>query len=829
MKKFLFTFTVMLMALMSVTSARAKEAYAVYSQSRILTFYYDDEQSSRSMYGSVYSVGFGSWTINNSNLDGVIFDSSFADYKPTSTANWFANSPSLLSVEGLEYLNTSEVTDMSSMFSGCSSLTSLDLRGFDTGKVTNMNSMFYGCSSLVTIRVGEGWTTSSVTSSDGMFYGCQRLTGGNGTQFDNNKTDKTYARIDGGGDGQGYLTGMVAYVVYNSFSKIMTFYYDDKKLDRQGDGSVYSLGNVTMAGNDIESVTFNSSFAQYKPTSTSHWFDNKSFLSSFDGLQYLNTSNVTDMSSMFSGCSSLTELDLSGFDIGNVTNMSSMFSGCSSLPSLDLSSFDTGKVTDMSNMFSGCSSLVTIRVGEGWNTSSVTSSDGMFYGCQSLSGGNGTQFDNSKTDKTYARIDGGDDGQGYLTGMVAYVVYNSFSRIMTFYYDDKKLDRQGDGSVYSLGNVTMAGNDIESVTFNSSFAQYKPTSTSHWFDNKSFLSSFDGLQNLNTSNVTDMSSMFSGCGSLEELDLSGFDTGKVTDMNNMFSDCSSLVTIRVGDGWTTSSVTSSDGMFYGCQRLTGGNGTQFDNNKTDKTYARIDGGDEGQGYLTGMVAYVVYNSFSKIMTFYYDDKKLDRQGDGSVYSLGNVTMAGNDIESVTFNSSFAQYKPTSTSHWFDNKSFLSSFDGLQYLNTSNVTDMSSMFSGCGSLEELDLSGFDTGKVTDMSNMFSGCSSLVTITVGDGWNIGNEVNGDDMFYDCQNLKGGNNTAYDSRYTDVSYARVDGRDGPGYLTAKEGIATGVGSVGNGLSSADAPMFNLQGQRVNDSYRGVVIQNGQKVLKK
>ena len=616
MKKFLFTFTVMLMALMTVTSARAKEAYAVYSQSRILTFYYDDEQSSRSMYGTPYSVGFANWTSNNPFVEQVIFDFSFADYKPTSTANWFANSPSLSSIEGLEYLNTSEVTDMSSMFSGCSSLTSLDLRGFDTGKVTNMNSMFYGCSSLVTIRVGEGWTTSSVTSSDGMFYGCQRLTGGNGTQFDNNKTDKTYARIDGGGDGKGYLTGMVAYVVYNSFSKIMTFYYDDKKLDRQGDGSVYSLGNVTMAGNDIESVTFNSSFAQYKPTSTSHWFDNKSFLSSFDGLQYLNTSNVTDMSSMFSGCSSLTSLDLSGFD--------------------------TGKVTDMSSMFSGCSSLVTITVGDGWNTSKVTASSSMFEGCNSIIGSNGTRYQTGFTDKTYARVDGR-GGDGYLSAKLAYVVYDSFTKRLTFYYDFDSSDRNGT----AVGLKTW-GADIEYVEFTPSFADYKPTSTAHWFE---------------------------GCANL-----------------------------------TTTSI-----------------------------------------------------------------------------------------------------------------------EGLQNLNTSNVTDMSSMFSGCGNLQELDLSGFDTGKVTDMSNMFSGCSSLVTITVGDGWNIGNEVNGDDMFYDCQNLKGGNNTAYDSRYTDVSYARVDGRDGPGYLTAKEGIATGIEAVNNKKPSIDAPMFNLQGQRVNDSYKGVVIQNGRKVLKK
>ena len=389
MKKIFFTFTVMLMALMSVTSARAKEAYAVYSPSRILTFYYDDEQSSRSMYGSVYSVGFGSWTINNSNLDGVIFDSSFADYKPTSTANWFANSPSLLSVEGLEYLNTSEVTDMSYMFSGCSSLTSLDLRGFDTGKVTNMSSMFSGCSSLVTIKVGDGWTTSKVTSSDNMFYDCGSLKGGNGTSYNASHIDKAYARVDGNG-GQGYLTGNVPYVVFNSNSRILTFYYDDKQSTRTMDGNVYSLGfgSWMIHNSYLDCVIFDSSFADYKPTSTANWFMNCSNLSSIDGIQYLNTSEVTDMSSMFSGCMYLTSLKLSGFD--------------------------TGKVTDMSSMFAGCSSLVTITVGDGWTTSNVTASSGMFDGCSNLKGGNGTVFNASYIDKTYARIDG-KEGLGYFT------------------------------------------------------------------------------------------------------------------------------------------------------------------------------------------------------------------------------------------------------------------------------------------------------------------------------------------------------------------------------------------------------------------------------
>ena len=79
-------------------------------------------------------------------------------------------------------------------------------------------------------------------------------------------------------------------------------------------------------------------------------------------LSNLNTSNVTDMSSMFSGCGGLTSLDLSGWNTSMVTDMSSMFSGCRGLTSLDVSNFDTSMVTDMSSMFSGCNSLGTIRM-----------------------------------------------------------------------------------------------------------------------------------------------------------------------------------------------------------------------------------------------------------------------------------------------------------------------------------------------------------------------------------------------------------------------------------------------------------------------------------
>jgi surface protein len=63
---------------------------------------------------------------------------------------------------------------------------------------------------------------------------------------------------------------------------------------------------------------------------------------------------------MFSGCSALTSIDVSGFDTSNVTSMAYMFSGCSGLTSIEVSGFDTSNVTDMHGMFGGCKNLTIL-------------------------------------------------------------------------------------------------------------------------------------------------------------------------------------------------------------------------------------------------------------------------------------------------------------------------------------------------------------------------------------------------------------------------------------------------------------------------------------
>ena len=192
----------------------------------------------------------------------VVFDSSFANARPTSTFYWFLGMTYLQSIKGMEYLNTCEVTNMSYMFCGfglksldlshfntsmvtdmagmfeSAKLTTLNLGSFNTANVTSMSSMFRDCNKLVTIYVGDEWNTAKVTSSAAMFQNCTSLVGGQGTEYHNTyPTDKTYARIDGEG-GPGYFTdaatGLVTHIeaVPNKANTVKGIYtLDGRKLN----------------------------------------------------------------------------------------------------------------------------------------------------------------------------------------------------------------------------------------------------------------------------------------------------------------------------------------------------------------------------------------------------------------------------------------------------------------------------------------------------------------------------------------------------------------------------------------------------------------------
>ena len=126
---------------------------------------------------------------------------------------------------------------------------------------------------------------------------------------------------------------------------------------------------------DTEIDSIETSVGKYAPRFISFRDYNKTDLDY--EISNIDTSNVTDMRSMFNGCSYLTSLDLSNFDTSNVVDMSSMFSKCSNLTSLDLSNFNTSNVTDMHYIFNGCSNLTYLDI-RNFDFTKVISDGNMF-------------------------------------------------------------------------------------------------------------------------------------------------------------------------------------------------------------------------------------------------------------------------------------------------------------------------------------------------------------------------------------------------------------------------------------------------------------------
>jgi surface protein len=826
------------------------EAYACYTPSdSTLTFYYDHQRGSRT--GTTYDLNTGSnnpgWYTDNtcSSVTHVVFDPSFAGARPNSTIGWFYRMSNLTTITGIEYLNTSEVTNMGLMFYYCKSLTSLDVSNFNTAKVITMDSMFAYCENLTTIYAGDGWNIASLVYWDNMlFYGSTSLVGGMGTTYDANHVDAAYARIDGGPSCPGYFTAAgaqpwtlpEAYACYTADDKTLTFYYDNQRSSREGN---YVRTYDLPTGDDlpgwgidytniwVTSVVFDPSFVNVLPTSTKSWFDGMSDLLSITGMQeYLNTSEVTDMRYMFSFCNKLTGLDLSSFNTQNVAHMDSMFYLCSALTSLDLSNFNTSNVTTMNAMFIGCSGLTTLDLssfntanvtkmtylfryssglktifaGDGWSTASAPYGlVGMFQGCTSLVGGKGTAYDPNHTDGSYAHIDGGPSNPGYFTAVPeAYACYTADNTTLTFYYDSQRSTRAG--TTYDLINTTDAGwytdgtkENVTKVVFDPSFADARPTSTFDWFCGMRNLQSISDMSYLNTSQVTNMAYMFSTCTGLTTLDLSSFNTSKVTNMYGMFYNCTNLQTVYVGSDWSTVAVMNSNYMFNGCTSLVGGQGTNYSStNPMDKTYAHIDGGSSNPGYFSEkhLEAYACYTADNTTLTFYCDTQRGTREG--ATYDLNEGTInpewrddgTNASVTRVVFDSSFSNARPTSTFKWFHNMSRLDTITGIAYLNTEAVTTMLSMFDGCSGLTSLDLSHFNTAMVTSMEFMFFNCSGLTSLDLS-SFNTSNVTDMHCMFFNCSGLTS----------LDVSSFNTSN------VTDMQGI---FGSC-SGLSSLDVSGFN------------------------
>ena len=484
------------------------------------------------------TVDFINEKLGNGTIVHIVFDKSFSTYTPTSLYCFFEGLTELETITGLEYLNTENVTNMGRMFYDCLSLTSLDVTHFNTANVTNMSYMFYNCKALTSLDVTH-FNTANVTNMGYMFYICSSLTSLDVTHFNTAKvTDMRY--------------------MFSSCSSLTSLDVTNFNTANVANMSYMFSGCSSLTSLDV--THFNTA----NVTNMSGMFYSCSSLTSLD-VTHFNTANVTTMNSMFYNCSKLTSLDVSKFNTVNVTNMSGMFNSCSSLTSLYLTNFNTEKVTNMSSMFLACQALTTIYASSKFVTPQVSNSSGMFYNCRKLKGEE-VCTNYKATDKTYAKIEG-----GYFSRAIPRVKYADGT--LTFFLASKETLGENEYGIYGLGakpdwvwknpNVTK----VTKVVFDPAFANARPTNCYAWFQGYVNLTSIEGIEYLNTSQVTDMHNMFSECSHLQTTDFSGFDTRKVKDMSYMFHNCGSLKSLDISN-FNTSEVTDMRGMFESCIGLT---------------------------------------------------------------------------------------------------------------------------------------------------------------------------------------------------------------------------------------------------------------------
>lgn len=475
-------------------------------ETQTLTLYYDKNKQTSDIAISASPL----WRnyVERKAIQTVVFDESFKDARPKSCNAWFCCFEGLTRIEHLDYLNTSEVENMGSMFEGSTNLRTINLpKGFIGSNVTDLNGMFRGCASLTELDL-SGSNAEKVKNMGSMFYGCVALSNLNLS---------------------GFKTGSLTDMQY-LFS------------------SCQSLESLDLSGFNTENVT-----------SMVSMFSQCSSLRSLD-LSSFNTSKVIGMNLMFYNCTNLESIDLSSFETENLQQMPHMFYSCTKLETLDLSSFATPNMTSMLSAFQYCKNLKTIYVTSAFTTDKVTEGPYAFAGCVNL-----PNYNPDKTGVEMAHTGAG----GYLTAATAsWVRWDAPTGTLSFHRGATK--PAGD-NILDLGygddpNWDTHAAEIKKVVFKAGFRDETHTTCSNWFNGCTNLTSIEGIENLNTSNVKNMSGMFAKCSNLETLDLSHFNTENVTTMAQMFYGCTKLHNLNI-DNFNTENVSYMNGMFEGCSGL----------------------------------------------------------------------------------------------------------------------------------------------------------------------------------------------------------------------------------------------------------------------
>ena len=277
--------------------------------------------------------------------------------------------------------------------------------------------------------------------------------------------------------------------------------------------------------------------------SLEHFFDsitdeNAASISSID-FSHFDSSKLSNMNSIFSGCFDLVTVDFTNFNWTNIQDIGYMFYGCDSFKSIDLSNADISKITNMERVFQSCDSLESVIFPES-GPQNVENIDYMFYHCSALKSVDLSKFNLSKITDMYGMFDG-----CYSLESVAFP--------------------ESTQNVEDMGSMFSGCSKLKSIDLSKSNLS-KVTNMEGMFEDCETLESV-AFPVSGPQNIEDMSNIFYGCSALKSMNFSNFDLAKVTNMDNMFQSCSKLESVILPESGPQN-LQSMSNIINGCSSLT---------------------------------------------------------------------------------------------------------------------------------------------------------------------------------------------------------------------------------------------------------------------
>ena len=441
---------------------------------------------------------------------------------PSDSSSLFSSFNSLKEIKFNGILSTKNVTNMNDMFYSNPLIEELDLSSFETNNLQSFSEMFEDCNKLKTVNLSNFILPSDV--SDYLFSFCYEL-------------ETIYApKAIGENTSVSLLTGSIWGVEGTNITitgitkevagkKLVVSGYELTK----GWQSQITWTAVGALTNGVQSIT-EISFERTAPTGYSNSgkkINNIEVYANGTKVAFVSAKNIvapTNSSYLFSNTNSsyyltnLTSISFNNFDTKIATDMSHMFSNCSSLSSLDLSTFDTSNVKIMNDMFTYCSSLTSINLTGKFTTDNVTALQFMFTGCSKLTRIDLSNFETNKVTNFTGIFSG--------CGDLAELDLSSFNF----------------SSVTSLSSMFNYCSGLTNIKVDWSTITNKVKSLDAMFRGCSSLKALD-LRTLNTSGVTVFTNMFNGCSSLQDLDLTNFVISSSSTVTDMLTGATNIVRI----------------------------------------------------------------------------------------------------------------------------------------------------------------------------------------------------------------------------------------------------------------------------------------------